>query len=205
MGEAEKQILKMLEEGRITAEEADKLLAAVGPEHEVGYVAGETVLMPAVESDNVTQPAFNADRFRNRFWRIPLFIALSSLILSAIGLGLMYQSAGDVAFIGFLCLWSFFLVAILATVFLLLIRNAPWLHVRIQEHEGNNFSISLPLPLSLANWGLSAARYFMPPDQAVHLETAAAFIEEMKTSPDREPIIIDVDDEDGDKVQVYIG
>ncbi len=132
MGEAEKQILKMLEEGRLTAEEADKLLTAVGPEHEVTNVAGETILTPVIDSDGLNQPPINADRFRNRFWRIPFFIALGSLILSVIGLTLMYQSAGQVALIGFLCVWSIFRLAIMATALLLLIRKAPWLHVRIQ-------------------------------------------------------------------------
>ncbi len=92
----------------------------------------------------------------------------------------------------------------MATALLWLIRKAPWLHVRIQERDGQRFAISLPLPLSLANWGLKAAQYFMPPEQTAYLETAAIFVDEMKKSPDREPIIIDVDD-DGDKVQIYIG
>ena len=205
MGEAEKQILRMLEEGRISAEEANQLLTAIGPEHEVGTVAGETVLTPVIDSEDVDEPPFNADRFRNRFWRIPFFIALGSLLVSAIGLTLMYQAAGQVAFIGFLCVWSIFLVAIMATALLLLIRKAPWLHVRIQEQDGQRFAISLPLPLSLANWGIKVAQYFVPSEQVAYLETAGTFIDEMKNSPDREPIIIDVDDDDGDKVQIYIG
>ena len=205
MGEAEKQILQMLEEGRITAEEANQLLSAIGPDQEVGEVSGEAVLKPVIDSEAGTEPPLNTDGFRNRFWRIPLLIALGSLLLSAIGLTLMYQAAGQVAFIGFLCVWSFFLLALLASVFLLLIRKAPWLHVRIQEQDGQRFAISLPLPLSLANWGIRAARYFVPQDQVAYLETAGAFIDEMKNSPEREPIIIDVDDDDGDKVQVYIG
>lgn len=205
MGEAEKQILQMLEEGRITAEEANQLLSAIGPEKEIGNVAGDAVLTPIIDNGEAPEPPLNTDRFRNRFWRIPFIIALGSLILSAIGLTLMYQSAGQVAFIGFLCVWSIFLIAILATGLLLLIRKAPWLHVRIQEQDGHRFAISLPLPLSLANWGIRVAQYFVPPDQVAYLETAGAFIDEMKNSPDREPIIIDVDDDDGDKVQVYIG
>ncbi len=105
MSEAEKQILRMLEEGRISAEEANQLLTAIGPEHEVGNVAGETVLMPVIDSEDIEKPPFNGDRFRNRFWRIPFFIALGSLLISAIGLALMYQASGQVAFIGFLCVW----------------------------------------------------------------------------------------------------
>ena len=73
-----------------------------------------------------------------------------------------------------------------------------------RKQDGHNFAISLPLPLSLANWGIKVAQYFVPPDQVAYLETAGTFIEEMKKSPDREPIIIDVDDDGGGKVQVYI-
>lgn len=210
MGEAENRILKMLEEGRITAEEADQLLSAIGPGQSTSQVAGDTIIRDAIpsagwEEEAGYQPPVELNKFRHRFWRIPFLVALASLVLSTLGLILMYQSAGQVAFIGFLCVWTIFVIAFIVTAFFWLIRNAPWLHVRIQEQNGHRFAISLPFPLNLADWALSIARYFVPRDRSQYLETAATFVEEMKNNPELQPIIVDVDDEDGDRVQVYIG
>jgi len=206
MSEAEDQILKMLEEGRITAEEADQLLSALGPDQGVGIVGGDAVLSEAILPEPAgagdEQPDFG--RFRG-LWRIPFVIAAGSLLLSGLGLAFMYQADERVATLGFLCIWSIFLLAFVATILLLLARRAPWLHLRVQEQDGHRFAISLPLPLGLAHWILAIARNFVPKDQAMHLETADAFVTAMQEDPKSEPIIINVDDDDGDKVELYIG
>lgn len=206
MSEAEDQILKMLEEGRITAEEADKLLSALGPEQSVGIVGGDAVLSspmpPEPEDSHIDRPDF--DRFRG-LWFIPFIIAAGSLLLSGLGLAFMYQADESIATLGFLCIWSIFLLAFLATFLLLLARRAPWMHLRVQEKDGRRIAISLPLPLGLAHWILGIARNFVPKEQAMHLDTADAFVTAIREDPDREPIIIDVDDDDGDKVELYIG
>ena len=206
MSEAQNQILKMLEEGRITAEEADKLLTAIGPEQQVGVVAGEAVVTGAVRDEAAAAPAEPPDYSRYRgLWRIPFIIAAGSLLLSGLGLAFMYQADERVAALGFLCIWSIFVLAFVASILLLLARRAPWLHLRVQEQGGRRLAISLPLPLGLAHWILGLARNFVPREQAMHLETADAFVTAMQEDPNREPIIIDVDDDDGDKVEIYIG
>ena len=206
MSEAQDQILKMLEEGTITAEEADRLLAALGPEQSVETVAGDLIVTGVPESEpaeSTSQPP-NYGRYR-RFWRIPFIIAAGSLLLSGLGLAFMYQAEEGVATLGFLCIWSIFLLAFLATLLILLARRAPWLHVRVQEQDGRRFAISIPLPMRLASWALGIARYFVPKEQAMHVDTAAAFVTAMQENPGDEPIFIDVDDDDRDKVEIYIG
>jgi len=207
MNEAERQILQMVEDGVITAEEADKLLAALGPDEQVSTVAGEPVITSLpYDEDRPEQPVPSPepDRFRG-ILGIPLLIAAGSLVISGLGLFLLYQSAGDVATLGFLCVWSIFILALLATLLIFLARRAPWVHVRVQEKSGRRIAISLPLPLGIAGWGLGIARRYISEEQAIHLDTAATFIQAMRDSPGKEPIVIDVDDGDGDKVQVYIG
>jgi hypothetical protein len=204
MGEAESKVLQMLEDGSITAEEAETLLAAIGQEERgTGYVDGENITPDMPKAVPYETPP-ERTRFR-RFWKIPFFIAAGSLLLSAFGLALMYQSAGQVALIGFICVWGIFLVALLATVLMLMVRKAPWFHLRIQEINGRRFAISFPLPLSLARWILPIAKIFVPDEQAAYLEMAAAIVKQMTNDPDQEPIMIDVEDEDGDRVQVYFG
>lgn len=206
MSEAEDQILKMLEEGRITAEEADRLLTAIGPEQDVSLVAGDAVVTGAQAEEPGAAYSDPPDYGRYQgLWRIPFIIAAGSLLLSGLGLAFMYQANEGVAALGFLCVWSIFLLAFVATILLLLARRAPWLHLRVQEQDGRRFAISLPLPLGLAHWIIGFAQNFVPKEQAVHLETADAFVTAMQEDPNREPIIIDVDDDDGDKVEIYIG
>jgi len=204
VGEAERQILQMLEEGSITAEEAEGLLAAISPEEKEDDFAGQTVITPDLPEAEPYEPPPDMKRFR-RFWRIPFFIAGGSLLLSAFGLALMYQTTGQVALIGFMCLWSIFVVALLATLIVLLARKAPWLHVRVQEKGGRRIAISIPLPLRLAHWGIDIAKFYVPTDQAANLEMASAFMKGMTDDPDQEPIMINVDDDDGDRVQLYLG
>lgn len=207
MNEAERQILQMVENGVITAEEADKLLAALGPDDQVSTVAGEAVKSSSPYGEEGRERPDHApelDRFRG-FLGIPLMIAAGSLIISGLGLFLLYQSTGEIAALGFLCIWSMFIVALMATLLIFFARRAPWVHVRVQERDGRRIAISLPLPMGIAGWGLGIARRFVPEEQAAHMDTAAAFVQAMREGPGKEPIVIDVNDDDGDKVQVYIG
>lgn len=205
MNEAHDRILKMLEEGRITAEEADELLTAVSPQQRVGQVAGDAIITD-LPQEEPAGPAEAVDRRRYQsLWRIPFLIAAGSLLLSGLGLAFMYQANEGVAPLGFLCIWSIFALALLVTLLLLLARRAPWLHLRVEERGGRRLALSLPLPLGLAHWIIGIVRRVVPGEQAAHLETAGEFLSAMRNDPNREPIIIDVDDDDGDKVEIYIG
>jgi hypothetical protein len=167
MSEAQDQILKMLEEGKISAKEADNLLAAIGPEEDVSLVAGEAVVTSAWEEEPDTPPdPPDYGRYRN-MWRIPFIIAAGSLLLSGLGLAFMYQDDTRIAALGYLCVWSIFLLAFVVTLLLLLSRRAPWLHLRVQEQDGHRFAISLPLPLGLAHWIIGIARNFVPKEHAM--------------------------------------
>lgn len=204
MSEAENKILNMLSEGKISAEEANTLLSALESDRAAGLIAGDPVLTSRVVSDADQKSPPDMSRFQ-QFLRIPLMVAGGSLLLSGLGLALVYQAGGQVALIGLLCLWSIFILALFMTIVIFFVRRAAWLHVRIQEKNGRRIAISLPLPLRLANWVLNIARHYVPKEQAVYLQTAAVFVDELRRNPDQEPIIINVDDDDGDKVQVYIG
>jgi hypothetical protein len=203
MGEAEKRILDMLAEGSITAEEAHELLTALRPAGGVEDAAGPALPAPASESAKIEAIQPGLQRFR-RLWRIPVFIAAGTLLLSGLGLFLMYQSTADVAALGFLCIWSIFLMALLVAAFALLAYRSTWMYLRVEEDDGSRFAFGMPLPLNLAGWFIRIARPFVPKDQAGHLDTAAAFVSVMREDPGADPIFIDVEDED-DKVQIYIG
>lgn len=204
MNEAEQRVLQMLEEGLITAEEASNLLAALGPGEKAKLVGGDAVVVQDRAPAEPKGPPPELQRYR-RMWAIPLFIAVGSLILSGLGLFLMYQSAEDVAALGFLCVWSIFLLALAGTALFLVARRAPWLYVHIEEREGRRINFAIPVPWSLIGWIVRLSRPFVPGEQMVHVETAATIASTMKGNPSADPIIVDVDDEDGDRVQIYIG
>lgn len=204
MGEAEERILEMLAEGTITAEEAEELLAAISADDQVEPLSGAVIEAPEIQDAKPHSPPPDLSRFR-RWWQIPLFIALGSAIVTGAGLILMYQSTEQIALLGFMCIWSIFLIAFFASLLLLLARRSTWFYIKVEEKDGSRFAFGMPMPLGLVNWSIKVASPFVPDKQAAHLETASAFVSVMKDDPEVVPIVIDVDDEDGDKVQIYIG
>ena len=193
----------MLADGSITADEAHDLLSAVGESGGSGEASDYAMAEPKSESEKIQEIQPGLQRFR-RLWRVPFYIAVGALLLSGLGLYLMYRSTADVAAIGFLCIWSVFLLALLGTLVALLARRSAWLYLRVEESDGDRFAFGMPMPLNLVGWSLKIAAFFVPKKQLGHLETAAAFVDAMRDDPDADPLFIDVDDED-ERVQIYIG
>lgn len=197
------QIFHMLQTGKITAEQALALFQAlegeqVSGEQEDGARVGE-IVGPEMPPD--------MGRLR-RFWQIPFFIALALLLACGVWLRSIYQSSAGAITLGFVCVWSLFLLAFALTTLAWWSRRAPWLHVRVREREGRGIAISLPLPLGLANWGVRLARSWAGSATQTQLDVAASFLEAAQTAwraGNSEPLMVRVDDEGGDQVQVYIG
>lgn len=224
MNEAQRQVLKMLQEGVITAEEANRLLAALGapgapdaPPMETPPPAGDALPTLATVDALPSAPdlefgpaaadpaAPDLEHFR-RFWQVPFVVALGLLVAS--GLCMTATYSGGLT-LGFLCVWSVFMLAALGAAVALWSRTARWLHVRIREQSGTRFSLSLPLPLGLVEPGVAIARRFVDADTADSLDAAAEMVRAVKDElgkPGADPFLIEVNDEqDGDYVQIYIG
>ena len=154
MGEAEQQILKMLSDGVISAEEASVLLRSMkGPEEGQPYHREEyrsdndEVLEGEIITPGSRQPPPELLEIR-RYYYIAAVIAFGSLILSAAGLYLLYQ-AENPAYLGFLCLWSMFLAALFVFVALLMSKRSTWLYLNVEEGNGSRIRFALPLPLGV--------------------------------------------------------
>jgi hypothetical protein len=76
--------------------------------------------------------------------------------------------------------------------------------VRIHERNGKRIAISLPVPLTLAHWGLRIAHRYVDDRTGTYLDTSAEFLKAMQREESSEPIVVNVD-EDGQRVQVYLG
>jgi len=214
MKEERRRILQMLQDGTISADQAMELLQVLdeeGEPEEIEY--GGTAEYMATSQEPLqgeiltarTPP--NMERYR-RFWKIPFVISLVILLLFGLWLRSIYLSSEGAITFGFICVWSFFMLAFLATLLAFFSRRATWLHVRVQEKDGHRIAISLPLPLGLAGWGIKVAHGFVDEKTRGQLDMAEAFLAAAKDElkqPGSGPMTIDVDDDDGDKVQVYIG
>ncbi|MFQ5436106.1 MAG: hypothetical protein ACE5FD_14635 [Anaerolineae bacterium] len=211
MSETRMRVLQMLQEGAITAAEAKELLDAM--ESGETAVPEPPTLIPEPDSEPFTGDIITPDpppdmtRFR-RFWQIPFFISLALLLGSGLWLRSLYQRADGAITFGFVCVWSIFIFTVVLTTLALLSRQSPWVHVRVKEQHGRRIAISLPIPMGLAKWGINIARGFVPDKEQASLDMAADFLAEARHNlgqPGADPLIVSVDDDDGDQVQVYIG
>jgi hypothetical protein len=193
MTEERLQILKMVESGQIGAGEAAELLQAFErAESQDPGPAAE----PAVES-----PARPQHRWAS-LWIYPLIAGIAVLVLGSLVLSLVY-AAGGAAF-WLLCGWFPVLLGIGVVILALWSRRATWMHLRISEAGRRKMTLSFPLPLRLAAWGLRIAQPYVPQLQDTGVDEVILALRE--SARQGEPMFIDVqDDEAGEHIELYIG
>jgi len=210
MSEEQHRILQMVQDGIITAQEAETLLKAIAtPESMVDdEIIDEITMVEYTPSGGEIETSISVppksktpdmNQFR-RHWEIPFAIGI---ILTGTG-GICISSGGP----GWLVFggWTIFLVAILITLLGWWSRTSPWVHIRIRERAGNRFSLSLPLPpYGFLESILHFSKRFVDKETDQNLDLAISFLSTIKDNPSDEPISIDIDDEDGDQVQVFVG
>ncbi len=213
-------ILKKVERGELTLEEADFLLRAletpqqqftvdepeeVEPVESVESVEvfpAETTRATVDEMDILPEPDSGFDEARMKKWRywrnIPLWISVILTILGATWIYLGWKAAGFGW--GFFLAWIPFLMGVCG---IFLFWNSKWLHVRVRQKPGSKpavIRISLPLPLGAGSWIFHAMGNRMGDKiKGVDVDEVISAVNS------NEPIHIWVDDEDGEQVEVYIG
>ena len=139
-----------------------------------------------------------------RWWVIPLWVGVG---ITVVGGALMYSAfaANGLGF-WFACAWFPFMLGVLLMALAWSSRTSPWLHVRVQQRPGQSpqkIAISFPLPIRFAGWGLRTFGHFIPNMEGIDLEGVLTALDE--SAKDGTPFFVDVDDEDGERVQVFIG
>ena len=209
--EERKQILQMVEDGKLTAEQAlvlikeleqdstesetDETGTGSGFENEAGFTSQSSA--PELER--------TAARARG-LWQIPLWIGAAFTVLSAIGMYSVMKSAGYN--IWFYCLWTPFLFGVIVMAFAAWSRSAQWLFVNVDRSRSGDspkrIFLGFPLPLGPAGWFLRTFGNHITGLKNTNVDEVVQAISLAKTI--REPLIVNVDDsEDGERVQVYIG
>ena len=201
----QKQILKMVEDGKISAEEAMTLIKALeqtSADGEVEVIETEASANPARSAG----PDFEEVKARaRRFAMVPLWIGIAFTVLGAYWMYVLVQSA-NYGFWFFLA-WFPLLLGILLVAISAGGMNSRWLYVNVDQQDNEwprHITLGIPIPLGLVGWFLrNFGHYIRGMDKTSVDEVLMALA--MANNLD-EPLIINVDEGDnGERVQVYIG
>ena len=137
------------------------------------------------------------------WWRIPMWIGVIATVLTGL---LMYSiyNAGGFGF-WFACSWFPFLISVAILALAWASRSAHWVHVRVHQPPGQrpqNIAISFPIPLTLMAWFLRTFRSKIPQMQGVNPDEMILALNHV--TPDK-PFYVEVNEESGQHVEVYIG
>lgn len=211
--EERKQILQMVEAGKITAGQALALIKELEPdrEAEADEPGRATLLEAGLETGSRgPQPGMpDLDRTAAQargLWQIPLWTGMALTVLAAIGIYSSLQSAGYNFW--FYCLWLPFLLGVLLMALASWSRTARWLFVNVDRSRSpdgpRRIFVGFPLPLNLAGWFLRTFGRYIHGLGDTNVDEVVQAIS-MVNSID-EPLIVNVDDsDDGERVQVFIG
>lgn len=192
MSDDQEHILRMVEEGTLSADEANEMLEAL----ETGEAQAAPSPARSLDTDTRTRP-----------WQIPV---VGGLFLTAIGgLGLAQvarqRRSGPLGLVTRVGAGLAFFLGVLLTALGLWSRNAIWLHVRVEEADGPTVNVSLPLPLGLAERAVTFAREQADEETADRLDAAAAFLASIRRGGEREPFTIEVSEGEDTRVFVHLG
>ena len=196
MSEERAKVLQMVADGKISADEASRLLAALDEDED---------RQDADQDAPAETPISPADMPRiGNLWLIPLYFGLVMFVCGALAVFPAYTASGSWLFV--VCGWPVFLLGLLVMLAAWAARKSRWIHIRITNVDGSkrNIKLSFPLPLRLTGWAMKIGSRWVPKlkDSGVD-ETIAALSEELKGD---QPLFIDVQEGDGgERVQVYIG
>lgn len=142
-----------------------------------------------------------------RWWMIPLWIGVGITVLGGLFMLWAYYASG----LGFwfFCTSLFFAFGLLVMVLAAQSRTARWLHLRVKQRPGErprNIAISFPLPIRFSSWIIRIFGRYIPNVQGASANDLLQALDAVDDTVSVEnPIYIEVDDEDGERVEIYIG
>jgi hypothetical protein len=204
--EERKQILKMLEEGKISAEEAAKLMRTL---EEDDAEAEVEVIEPRAGAgfERPDAPEFEEIKARaRRFALIPLWAGILVTVFSAWIIYSIQQSAGT-------NFWFYCMILPLMFGVLLIAlgsggRSSRWIYVNVDRRDWKpgdgprRITLGFPMPSGLIAW---VFRTFGHNIQGMSKGKAEGIIQMMNAMDEADgPLMVNVDDDDA-HVQVFIG
>lgn len=216
MEKAERTILDMVENGQVTAEEGLRLINAmsttkaaapapddVSPEEASSAAFSADTSEEATDAPHMSEEEQQRMNRLKRWWVLPFGIGLLITSLGAIWMYSGYQTR-PFGFGFWLALLPFLLGVFIMAVSYQTSRSV-WLHVRFKQQPGETpqrISISLPVPIALTRWFISAFGNRIPGLKDQPLDDYSEIIKSL--SPE-EPFYVHVKEDDGEEVEVFIG
>jgi len=217
------QVLKMIENGKISPEDGLKLMQTLEqtpvddevPAGSTETVAGSEPEAAARKNGDEAQAekvSFEKDpridqvkSTVRRLWQIPLWIGVLITILSAWGMYTLVHAAR--LNFWFFCLGVLLLLGVLVIVAAIGSRKARWIFVDVHQKPSEKparIFLGFPLPLKLAAWFLRTFGHYIPDLEKMNVDEVIRVVEAGFTG--KEPLVVNVDEgDDGERVQVYIG
>jgi hypothetical protein len=204
MDDERMRILKRIEAGELSAEEAVQQINSLGQASSAQPGQEPETIPPELEPDAAKAtpaPPMDIPKGFTHFWLYLLWAGVAIIVIGAVLLYAVYSASASVWLS--LCGWPVFALGALVTATAWWLRTARWVHVRVTGKE--NVTISLPLPIKLTAWAVKVARPFVPQFKDTGVDEVIMGLGDT-LSQDGQPIYVDVnDDESGEHVQVYIG
>lgn len=208
--EERKKILQMVQDGKISAEQAASLMRALEADDTVNPAEAEMEVIEAgasSDSERIDAPEFEQVKARaRRFAMIPLWAGVFLTVFSAWGMYSIQQNSG----VNF---WFFVLLfPLLLGVLLIALgagaQNSKWLYVNVDRRNAEdwprNITLGFPLPLGLTAWFLRTFGHNIQGMKHTNVDEIIQILD--ATGKSGAPLIINANDnEDGEHVQVYIG
>jgi hypothetical protein len=227
----QKQILKMVETGKISADEAMKLIKALetaSDEDQLERIEPEAAsggpstnerpevvqgLRPSIDSPSgdftrrvgASDPEFERIKARARqFAGIPLAIGVLLTVLASYWLFVLVQNSSYGFWFAFA--WLPLLLGVLLIALSAGGMNARWLYVNVDQAPGErpqHITLGFPIPLGLVGWAL---RNFGQYVRGMDRQRVEDILTLLSMADAHGPLIVNVDEgERGERVQVYIG
>jgi hypothetical protein len=208
--EERRKILQMVEEGKITAEQAASLMHALEvdqdqPEAQVDVFQPEPA--PGSAGSETSASEFEEVKARARHWAmITLWIGVVVTVFSAWGI---YEILND---FGTSYWWICLLFPLFIGILLIALGaggpNSRWLYVNVDRRYAPDWpktiTFGFPLPLGLTAWFLRNFGHTIHGLGNTNVDDIIQILDATKKSD--EPLIVNVnDDDEGEHVQVYIG
>ena len=217
-----KEILEKVERGELTPTEAAALLAqkpgealAASPAltSTSGQAAGPADPGSVSAVDNAGRPGFEPEVVENfedfaarwkTWWVIPLWIGAGVFVLGAIWIAWGNYSQ---RLFWFYCGIFPLLLGLGVMLVAFWSRQARWLHVRIKSDKSGRkerIAISMPLPTHLVGWIIKTFGRKIPGlrEQPNVIDTMPEIMAALDKNGD--PLIVEVNGDDGEEVRVYI-
>jgi uncharacterized integral membrane protein len=207
--EERRKILQMVADGKISAEEAATLMRALDEDN----IEDEPqIIMPAPIDTGERSEAPELEQVRKRagfFSNAILVIGILSTVLFSWILFSIQQNAG-------LNFWFYcFSLPLFFGVLLIMLgvgsKNSRWIYVNVDRTNSKDkdgprkISIAFPLPIKFAGWFIKNFGSRIDGLKSTNVDDVVQAIA-MANQGFTDPIIVHVDDnDDGEKVQVFIG